>query len=66
MSKPILVPCDQCGAQATMQVNVHTGADGNRVEWPKAAVRPDGVYFALSCPQCGDRDQLMAEPSDTK
>jgi ribosomal protein S27E len=64
MSTAIRVTCEVCGEKADIQKNVHVDATGKRVEWPKAAVRPDGLYFALSCPECGDREQRMAQQAD--
>jgi ribosomal protein S27E len=64
MSAPIQVTCDVCGEKAAILKNVHVDAAGKRVEWPKAAVRPEGLYFALNCPECGEREQLVARQSD--
>jgi hypothetical protein len=65
MGQPIVVACEQCGSQATVEMNAHTGADGKVIEWPKAAVRDGGMYFSIACPTCGAREQLMASSSDT-
>jgi hypothetical protein len=65
MGEPIMVACELCGSQATVEMNAHTGADGKVIEWPKAVVRDGGMYFSITCPQCGSREQLMASPSDT-
>ena len=64
MSAPIQVTCDVCGEKANILKNVHVDATGKRVEWPRAAVRPDGLYFALICPECGEREQRMAKQGD--
>jgi ribosomal protein S27E len=64
MNPPLKVPCEICGADAPVQMLTHTGSDGGRVEWPKAVVRPDGIYFAIDCPTCGEREQCVAKPSD--
>jgi hypothetical protein len=42
----------------------HVNSQGERIEWPKATVRNDGIYFAINCPQCGQREQRMARPND--
>jgi hypothetical protein len=65
MGKPIVVACELCGLQATVEMNAHQGADGTVIEWPKATVRDGGMYFRISCPKCGSREQLMASSSDT-
>ena len=41
---------------------LHVDAAGKKLEWPKATVKPDGIYFAISCPQCGEREQCLARP----
>jgi hypothetical protein len=64
MGQPIAVSCELCGSQATVEVCSYTDSTGKRIEWPKATVRSNGIYFAVSCPQCGVRDQLMAQPDD--
>jgi hypothetical protein len=45
--------------------NTHVDPSGKRIEWPKAAVRSDGLYFAVNCPECGEREQRMAKHGDT-
>jgi uncharacterized Zn finger protein len=65
MSDPIKVRCDVCGKDAEIAHNVHVDADGKRLEWPKAIVKSDGLYFTLNCPNCGEREQLMAKKDDT-
>jgi hypothetical protein len=65
MGQPIRVACELCGSEATVEMHSHVDAAGKRLEWPKATTKPGGIYFSINCPQCGVRDQLMAEPSDT-
>ena len=65
MGQPIQLTCELCGSQATLDVNSHTDASGKRIEWPKAVLKPGGIFFVVNCPQCGSREQLMAEPGDT-
>ena len=62
MDGPIEVPCEVCGEQAKMLKYLHVDAAGKKLEWPKATVKPDGIYFAISCPQCGEREQCLARP----
>jgi hypothetical protein len=40
----------------------HVDATGQRVEWPAATVKADGVYFRIRCPECGEREQCLARP----
>ena len=47
------VSCEVCGIDADVVMNGHVNADGNRIEWPKAAVKADGIYFMIACPRCG-------------
>jgi hypothetical protein len=47
-------------------MHVHTDTDGKRIEWPKAVVKPDGMYFTIACPACGEREQCMVRPGDTE
>jgi hypothetical protein len=47
-------------------MNSHTPADGKRIEWPKAAVKSDGIYFTIACPSCGEREQCVSRPSDER
>jgi hypothetical protein len=39
---------------------------GKRIEWQKATVKPDGIYFAILCPNCGEREQCVARHADTE
>jgi len=65
MGQPLKLPCEQCGSEATVDMKSHTDAAGKRIEWPNATVKADGIYFSVNCPNCGTREQLMAERSDT-
>jgi hypothetical protein len=65
MNKPVSVACEVCGSPANMVMLAHMGAEGNRVEWPKAAVKADGIYFTIACPNCGEREQCVARHGDT-
>jgi hypothetical protein len=42
----------------------HADVTGKRIEWPKAAVKSDGIYFTIHCPLCGTREQCVAKPND--
>ena len=64
MDKAIQVACEVCGQQSEVMKNRHVDASGKQLEWPKATVKPDGIYFAISCPKCGEREQCMARPND--
>lgn len=64
MDQAIQVACEVCGQQSEIVKNRHVDATGKRVEWPKATVKPDGIYFAIACPNCGEREQCMARPTD--
>jgi hypothetical protein len=66
MEPSIKVVCEICQQEAEMVKNVHIGADGNSLEWPKATVKSDGIYFTIACPVCGEREQCMAKPGDTE
>lgn len=65
MDQTIEVACDVCGQQSELAKNSYIDASGCRVEWPKATVKPDGIYFAIRCPNCGDRDQRLVRPEDS-
>jgi hypothetical protein len=64
MVKPINILCELCGTQAEAMMSHYVDARGNAIKWPKATVKDDGIYFAITCPTCGERDQRMAAPSD--
>ena len=65
MSGSTRVTCEICGGKAEIMQNTHVDPSGKRIEWPKAAVRSDGLYFAVNCPECGEREQRMAKHGDT-
>jgi hypothetical protein len=60
----IEVVCENCGQSARMLKNSHVDASGKLLEWPRASVKPDGIYFAIVCPTCGEREQCLARPGD--
>jgi hypothetical protein len=64
MSQPIKIACELCGTTAEVMMDGHVNQQGERIEWPKATVKSDGIYFAINCPQCGQREQCMARPND--
>jgi hypothetical protein len=66
MGQPITVACELCGSEAMIEMTAYTDATGKRIEWPKAAVKSDGIFFSITCPKCGIRDQLMAQSDDTQ
>lgn len=59
------VTCELCGEKADIVQNMHVDPSGKRLEWPKVAVKSDGIYFAIKCPECGEREQCVAKPGDT-
>jgi DNA-directed RNA polymerase subunit RPC12/RpoP len=63
MPDPISLKCDECGATAEIAMNSHEDAAGKRIEWPKASMKSDGLYFAINCPNCGEREQFLTKPS---
>ena len=66
MADPIKVHCELCGTECEIVQNVRVNPDGTSVEWPKAVVRADGLYFAINCPNCGEHEQCMAKKGDTE
>ena len=60
MNQPLNVTCEVCGSLADMVMFAHVDPQGKRIEWPKAAVKPGGIYFAIACPKCGEREQCLA------
>ncbi len=64
MPEPISLKCDVCGAVAKVAMNSHEDASGKRIEWPKASMKSDGLYFAISCPNCGEREQFLARSNE--
>ena len=65
MADPISVRCEVCGKTAEIAANSHVDAEGKRLEWPKAVVKHDGLYFTIRCPHCGEREQCMVRKADT-
>jgi ribosomal protein S27E len=65
MGQPIEVACEICGQQSKVSMNSHVDAFGNQIEWPKANVKPKGIYFTIHCIKCGEREQCMARASVT-
>ena len=65
MDEPLQVTCEICNQKASIVQNVHIDATGKRLEWPKATVKSDGIYFAIDCPECGEREQCMSRHDDT-
>jgi hypothetical protein len=45
-------------------MNSYVDPLGKRIEWPKATVKPDGIYFTIRCPNCGEREQCVARQGD--
>jgi Fe-S-cluster-containing hydrogenase component 2 len=66
MSDRIIVACDACGSNAAVVMTAHETENGNRIEWPKAVTKSDGIYFAIDCPKCGQREQRMATSGGTE
>jgi ribosomal protein S27E len=67
MNSPTQVSCDICGQLADVSQNEHIDPSGNLIRWPKAATKPDGIYFAVECPKCGERYQLVSKrPSHSR
>lgn len=64
MDEPLQVVCEVCGDKSDVVKNVHVDAAGKRLEWPRASAKPDGIYFTISCPNCGEREQCLARPGD--
>jgi hypothetical protein len=55
------ITCEECGQLAPVAQNAHIDPTGNRIEWPKVAIKPDGIYVTLICPACGERPQKIAD-----
>ena len=66
MDEPLQVTCEICDEKADVVHNVHVDASGTRLEWPKASVKSDGIYFTLNCPTCGEREQCLSRHGDTE
>ena len=63
MLKPLNISCKACGSEATAVMSQYIDAVGMLIQWPKSFVKDDGIYFAINCPNCGEREQLMAAPT---
>ncbi len=61
MDSPAHIPCEICQQSSPVAQNSHTDPRGKTIEWPKAAVKPDGIYFTINCPTCGERQQRVAD-----
>jgi NAD-dependent SIR2 family protein deacetylase len=57
MGQPVEVACEICGQKSDCVMNSYVDAVGQKIEWQKAVVKPDGIYFAIRCPTCGEREQ---------
>lgn len=55
------VSCEVCGETSDVFQNEHVDPAGKRLQWPKASVKADGIYFAINCPKCGERYQLITK-----
>ena len=64
MDSSAQIPCEVCGQLCAVAQNVHIDPSGKRLEWPKASVKPDGIYFTIDCPTCGERQQRIAKRPD--
>jgi hypothetical protein len=52
--------CSICGVLANV-ANNGAGEDvDDRVEWPNASVRADGLFFTVNCPNYGIREQRIS------
>jgi hypothetical protein len=65
MGQSIQLKCEVCGELSECVTNLHVDQSGKRIEWPKANVKADGIYFAIHCPNCGEREQRLSEQADT-
>ncbi len=63
MLKLLNISCKICDSEATAVMSQYVDAVGMPIEWPKATVKDDGIYFVINCPNCGEREQLMATPN---
>lgn len=64
MDSPAQIPCEVCGQLCAVEQNKLIDPFGKKLEWPKAAVKSDGIYFAIHSPNCGERSQLVAKRPD--
>jgi C4-type Zn-finger protein len=65
LDAPAQVSCEECGKSADVIQNEHIDPLGKLIRWPKALVKPDGIYFAINCPACGERLQLISKRPHT-
>ena len=61
MESSAQISCEVCGEPADVVENEHVDALGKLIRWPKAATKPDGIYFAINCPKCGERYQRVSK-----
>jgi transcription elongation factor Elf1 len=66
MPQPIYVSCEKCGSEAAVVSDAHIDAEGKRIEWPKATVNADGMYFTIACKTCGQREQCIVRSDSEK
>jgi hypothetical protein len=64
MNPPLTIVCEECGSEAPVTMAGHADETGKRIEWPKATVKPDGIYFDIDCRLCGAREQRVANSSN--
>jgi uncharacterized Zn finger protein len=64
MGQSIQLQCDACGQMSECATNFHVDQLGKRIEWPKATVNADGIYFTIRCPNCGEREQRLSQQAD--
>ncbi len=61
MNTPIKVTCEVCAQVAPLAQNEHIDPLGKPIKWPEVAIKPDGIYGTILCPQCGERPQKIAD-----
>jgi ribosomal protein S27E len=61
MEAQLEIQCEQCRQPAAISQVSHMGPGGRQIQWPKIAVMPDGVYLTVTCLQCGERSQKIAD-----
>jgi hypothetical protein len=59
MAVPAQLTCNACGQLADMEMQAYVGADGRRIEWPKAEAKDGQLCFMIACPTCGPRQQCI-------
>ncbi len=65
MAAPVQLICNICGNLADTEMQAYVGADGTRIEWPKAETKDGQLCFTIACPNCGVRRQCIAPPVST-